>query len=453
MTYSSESQARRQRKNKQMRKTMRIMVREYLAAVRTKGFVLGLVVAPLLMSGSFIAMRVFKDRVDIKDKVVGIVDHSGIVAEAVVEAAKHRNSNEIFDESNKQIRPAYVIEILEPNENDPALRFELSNRVRRGSLHAFVEIGPEVLHPCEEHEASRITYHAENAAVDDLRDWVMWPINNHLRKLRLVEAGVSDSAYSEILDFRPVDPMGLVSVDPETGEIREAERSTEARAFGIPFAALMLMFIMVLMGAMPLVNAVMEEKSQRIAEVILGSVGPFQFMMGKVLGGVGVSLTASVVYVVAGLIAVNRLGIADQIPPSLVAWFFVYMLLGLVMFGSICAALGSTCNDAKEAHSVTMPALFPVMVPMFLLVPLTMQPTSSFATWLSLIPIFTPMVMMIRIGSPATIPAWQPWVGLIGLIVVAILTVWVGSRVFRVAILMQGQPPRLADILRWAVKG
>jgi ABC-2 type transport system permease protein len=269
----------------------------------------------------------------------------------------------------------------------------------------------------------------------------------------LGEAGVGDSAHSEILGWRRVEPMGLVSIDQETGEIREAQRSSKAQAFGVPFAALMLMFILVLMGAMPLINAVMEEKSQRIAEVVLGSVKPFQFMMGKVLGGVGVSFTASVVYMVGGLVAVNRMGMADQVPFSLVAWFFAYMVLGLIMLGSICAALGSTCNDAKEAHSVTMPALFPVMLPMFVLVPLALQPNSSFATWLSLIPIFTPMAMIVRISSPATIPAWQPWVGLMGLVAAALFVVWLGGRIFRVAILMQGQRPRLPDILRLAIKG
>jgi ABC-2 type transport system permease protein len=406
------------------------------------------------MGGSFIAMQIFKDRVDVKPKTVAVVDHSGLVSGAIAKAAEHHNANEIFDESGKQIRPVYEIEEVAPDQAMPGeLRAELSDRVRTGDLHAFVEVGPDVLHGGEDPEGGRIKYHAENAAVDDLRRWIERPINNHLRGLRLAEAGVSDSAHAEILGWRPVEGMGLVSVDRETGEIQEAERSSEAQAFGVPFAVIMLMFIMVLMGAMPLINAVMEEKSQRIAEVILGSVKPFQFMMGKVIGGVGVSLTASIVYMVAGVIAMHRMGIAGEIPYSLIAWFLVYMVLGLVMLGSICAALGSTCNDAKEAHSVTMPALFPVMIPMFTLVPLALNPTSSFATWMSLIPIFTPMAMIVRIASPATIPAWQPWAGLTGLVVVALFAVWLGSRIFRIAILMQGQRPRLADIIRLAIRG
>jgi ABC-2 type transport system permease protein len=81
------------------------------------------------------------------------------------------------------------------------------------------------------------------------------------------------------------------------------------------------------------------------------------------------------------------------------------------------------------------------------------EPLTGFATWLSLVPIFTPMMMMIRIGTPAAIPAWQPWAGLAGVLAVTIVSVWTAGRIFRVAILMQGRPPRLGDLFRWAFRG
>jgi ABC-2 type transport system permease protein len=247
--------------------------------------------------------------------------------------------------------------------------------------------------------------------------------------------------------------MGLLSRDEKTGDTREAERGREARAIGVPFFMTMVMFVITLMGAVPLLQAVMEEKTQRIAEVLLGSVKPFQFMMGKVLGGVGVSMTVSLVYIAAGIYAFQRFELADQVPYGLVIWFFVFMFLNITMLGAILASLGSTCNDAKEAQSMTMPALVPLMVPMFLLVPIATQPVSSFATGLSLIPIFTPIVMVLRMSTTATIPGWQPWVGLLGVAAFATLAVWAGGRVFRVAILMQGKPPHLPSIVRWAIRG
>ena len=437
-----------------MRKILRIARREYIAAVHTKGFIIGLVIGPIVMGGGFIALALFKDRVDTDQKVMALLDHSRLVAEAVVEAARVHNDEYLFDESGKQIRPAYKIEVLEPDLEEPgAQKLELSNRVRNGSLHAFIEIGPEVLHPGEDPEASRIAYHAENAALDDIRGWIEQPINGRLRELRLVEAGVDVASVSDLFSWIRSEPMGLLSQDEASGGIKDAQRSSEARAFGVPFFVVMIMFLITMMGALPLLQAVMEEKNQRIAEVMLGSVRPFQFMMGKVLGGVGVSMTASVVYIGGGVYAFKHFGLGDQIPFSLVAWFFVFMFLNIVMLGSILASLGSTCNDAKEAQSVTMPAMTPLMVPMFLIVPIATQPASTFATGLSLIPIFTPIVMTLRLSTPATIPAWQPWTGLAGVIAFAILAVWAGGRIFRVAILMQGKPPHLPSMIRWALRG
>ncbi len=102
--------------------------------------------------------------------------------------------------------------------------------------------------------------------------------------------------------------MGLVTRDSETGQIQDARRPNEVQAIAGPVVMVMLMFMMIMMGAVPLLQSVMEEKNQRIAEVILGSVGPFDFMMGKVIGGVAVALTASSVYIIGGVIAVSKDG-------------------------------------------------------------------------------------------------------------------------------------------------
>ena len=213
------------------------------------------------------------------------------------------------------------------------------------------------------------------------------------------------------------------------------------------------MFMMFMMGAMPLLNAVMDEKSQRIAEVLLGSVKPFQLMMGKLLGSVGVSLTGAAVYVIGGIVAVRHIGLGEYIPYHILPWFFAYMLIAILMLGSILAALGSACNDSKEAQGMAMPAMLPVMIPMFIMMPVLKEPQSAFATWLSLFPPFTPMLMLLRQGTPAGVPMWQPWVGLRGVLTFTVFFVWAGGRIFRVGILMQGKPPKLADILRWAIRG
>lgn len=438
-----------------MRKTLKLAKREYKAAVRTKGFIIGLVLAPLFMGGSLIVFALMKDRVDTTDKNVVIVDRSGVVAKALMEAAERWNIDDIYnDETGKKIKPAYFFEVVEPDDEDPAAqRLELSDRVRNSGLHAFVEIDPEVAHPDEEGEASRIRYYGKNAAMDDLRHWMAWPINNHLRRLRLADAGIEESEVEDLFHWVNVEGLGLVSVDEATGDIQEARRASEYEAILVPIIIMMLLFLMIMMSVPGMLHSVMEEKTQRIAEVLLGSIKPFEFMMGKLMGGIGVSLTSSAVYILGGIFVVTFMGFNDYIPFHVLPWFVAHMLMAIIMFGAMAAALGSTCSEAKDAQSLTFPAILPAIIPMFVYFPIVKEPLSGFATWMSLIPIFTPTLMVLRQSTPEMIPAWQPYVGLLGVFLFTLLFVWAGGRIFRIAILMQGTPPKLANMLRWAIRG
>jgi ABC-2 type transport system permease protein len=438
-----------------MPKALKVALREYSATVRTKGFIIGLVLAPVVMGGGGIAFAVFEDRVDTRDKTIAVVDRSALVGTLLVEAAERHNATAVYDdETGAQIRPRYLIELVPPVTGDPnPQRLQLSHRVRSRDLHAFVEIGAGVLHPRENAADARVSYYGENAAIDDVRTWIGRPINDALRQLRLTEAGVDLTAVADLFDYLSPEPLGLVSVDPATGQISAARRSNEATVLLPPIVLMMLMFLMVLMGAAPLLHSVMEEKSQRIAEVMLGSVKPFAFMMGKLIGGVSISLTAAAVYLVIGLTVITRLDIAQYVPFDALPWFFVYVVAAVLMIGALQAALGSACNDASEAQSLAFPAMIPLMIPMFVMMPVLIQPQSTFATAMSLFPLFTPFLMLLRQSTEAGVPMWQPWVGLTGVVLVTVGFVWVGSRIFRVGLLMQGTPPKLANIVRWAVRG
>ena len=127
--------------------------------------------------------------------------------------------------------------------------------------------------------------------------------------------------------------------------------------------------------------------------------------------------------------------------------------MNIVMIGSMMAALGSACNDNKDAQSLQFPAMLPVILPLFLMMPVLIEPLSPLATWLSLFPPFTPTLMLIRQVSPVTIPLWQPVVGVIGVLVFTLFTVWVACRIFRTCILLQGQKPKIARLIRFAFKG
>ena len=259
-----------------MRKILWLAKREYKASVRTKGFIIGLLLAPLLMSGSGVAFWLLKDRVDTTTRTVAIIDHSDQVAEALIEMADNRNESEVFNDEGKKVKPDYKLIEIEPNSSDPhSQRLELSDQIRNKSLHAYMEIGPDVVRPGNNPEGYRITYHSKNAAMDDVRSWLNYPLNNYLRHLRLAQSGVPDSVVDNLMIWISAQPMGLASVDTETGEIKAARRSSEGEMILIPAALMVLLWLMILMGAMPLLNSVMEEKTQRIAEVLLGSIKPF----------------------------------------------------------------------------------------------------------------------------------------------------------------------------------
>ena len=438
-----------------MRKILRLTKREYLAAVKTKGFIIMLVLMPVLMSGSGLAMYLLRNQVDTNDKRVAIIDHSGAVGDVIVKTAEARNAQVVMDkETGKKVQPAWIFEVVTPDEqNLQAQRLELSNQIRNGEMHAFVEIGPKVLYPEGEQSAYRITYHGKNAAMDNIRNWLTNPVNTHLRKARMTDAGIDETQTDKILTWIDVESMGLITVDEETGEIQEAKRTSEVEAILVPVVLFFLMFMLVMMGAMPLLQSTMEEKTQRIAEVLLGSMTPFEFMGGKVLGGLLVSLTGATFYVFGGIFALNTIGLGDFIPFSTLPWFFTFLVFEIVMLGSFLAALGSACNDPKDAQNLTFPAMIPVFFPMFIFMPVLQEPTSGFATWLSLFPLFTPMLMLLRTSAPVDIPLWQPWVGLIGVMLFTVFAVWLGGRIFRVGILMAGGPPKLGKIFRWAFRG
>ena len=141
-----------------MRRTFRFVKREYLAAVKTKGFIIMLVLMPVLMGGSAIAMYLLRGQVDTTDKRVVVLDRSGIVTDMLLKTVEERNKAAVYDqETGKKVQPAYVLEVVKPNEKDPqAQRLRISDRIRSGELHAFLEIGPNVLYPKGEQSTFRI---------------------------------------------------------------------------------------------------------------------------------------------------------------------------------------------------------------------------------------------------------------------------------------------------------
>jgi ABC-2 type transport system permease protein len=428
-----------------MRKTFIVALREYQAAVKTKAFLMGLLMMPIMFGGGIAVQALLRNNVDIRDKRVAVVDNTGQLFDALQSAAQVRNQGQIYEgegAARKQIQPKYIFEKVESGTNDPSrMSLVLSERVRKKELFAFVII-----------EAATINYYSESPTYNQIQQWISGPLNERVQELRFQSAKLDPKLVREATRRVPVGNLGLASVDASGNPIRAEETNIAANIF-VPIGLMILMFMMVMATAAPLLNSVLEEKMQRIAEVLLGSIPPFQLMLGKLLGSVAVSLTMVAVYLTGAFVALNRAGYGQYFPSHLLVWFVVFQVLAVVMFGSIFIAIGAAVSDLKEAQSMMTPVMLLLVLPMFVWFNVVREPNSSFALGASLFPTATPMLMVVRQAVPPGIPVWQPLLGIGAVLVTALLCVAAAGRVFRVAILMQGKGAKMGDMLRWAFRG
>jgi len=445
-----------------MRKILLMAKRDYLESIKTKSFIFGLVVAPLLFGGGFLGLAVLKKKPDLRDKRIAIVDRTGVAAVSIIQAAREKNEKELTDKvTGKQVAPRYVFEEMRPNPvNAAEQRLALSERVRQRELFGFLEIWPAALEAPPEEPATekereklppRVAFYSNAAGIDDTRAWLREPINRGLHGVLL--RSLPAEQLKAVLASVPVDPMSLLARNPKTGEIQKPKKKDEIMEFSGPFGMVMLMTMIVMVGTAPMLSAVTEDKNQRIFEMLLGLATPFELMSARVLAALGRSLTSAVFYVAGAIFVLQGMALMGVVRFDLLPWFFVFLIGHVVMLCSFAAALGAACNSPQDAQNLAVLLVAPVMIPYFMLMPIMQSPNGAMATVLSLIPPFTPPLMLLRQALPAGVAWWQPWAGLIGVIAWTIAGTWLAARVFRVCILMQGQSPKLKELIRYAVSG
>lgn len=444
-----------------MRRILLVAKRDYLAAIRSKPFLFGLIVAPILFGSGFIGVALMKAKPDIQERRIALIDRTGVSARWIVAAAREKNSLDLFDKvTGRQVAPRYTFEMVTPDDADPlGQRMALSDRIRKHSLFAFLEIGRDALQPAKGEdsgkvpEASRIGYFSNAAGMDTSRSWISDPVNNGLRRARLARLGIDPAQFQAILAPSTVEGMSLVARDPRTGAIAPAHKQNELEILAVPFTLMMMLAMMVLMSAGPLLGGVANDKQQRVFEMLLGSASPFELMMGKVVAAVSLTLTSSVFYIVAAVVVLQSFAILGMAPFSLLGWYFVYLIADVLVVSSLGVALGAACASPTDAQHLAIVVMAPAMIPLFLITPIMAAPNGALATTMSLMPPFTPLLMLMRQAMPGGVPAWQPWVSLAGVAVWSVAVTWAAARVFRIGVLMQGKTPNLAELMRWAMRG
>jgi ABC-2 type transport system permease protein len=233
------------------------------------------------------------------------------------------------------------------------------------------------------------------------------------------------------------------------GTISEAIEVDEILTIGPPMFLLVLMFMTVMTSAQHLLNAIIEEKMSRICEVLLGSVSPFQLLMGKLIGVTGVSVLLALVYFAGATFAVFQAGRLDVLNPGLMAWFLLFLVCAALMYGALFLALGSACSSISDAQSLLQPAMMLLLLGYLGSFVALRAPDSTLAVGMSLFPTMAPFTMLLRMAIPPGVPLWQVLVSVTLLMAATGAMVWAASRVFRIGLLMQGKAPNLPELMRW----
>jgi ABC-2 type transport system permease protein len=441
-----------------MYKIWLIAKRDYIASIRTKAFLFGLIIAPLLFGGSFIGLAIMKGHSDLRLRHIAIIDHSGAVAASVVEAAEHASERDLFDKTtNRQVKPRYEFEVVAPDDRDAvSQRLALSERVRRGDLFAFVEIPADALLPSQTARSAEdvnANWYSKEGSIEETRRWFSGPLNDGIRRVRLKSLGVDPARYDDALRNVSLQSMKLLNKDEKTGRIQDAGKKHDMEAFAVSFSVTMLLVMIVMFTAGPMLPGIAEDKMQRVFEMLLASATPFELIAGKVLAALGRSLTSAVVYIAGAVLLLNSMAMIGLAPLELLPWFVIYLVTEITMLCAFAAALGAACGSPQDAQSLGIVLLTPVMIPLFMLPSLLQQPDGPLATAMSMFPLFAPVLMLTRQAMPGGVPWWQPWVGLGGSLLAAAAICWIAARIFRIGILLQGKPPNLADLTRWALRG
>jgi ABC-2 type transport system permease protein len=449
-----------------MRKVLVIALREYRAAVRTKAFLISLIMMPLLMGGSIGVQLLVRKMDDTKEKKFAVVDRTPErkLFEALKAAAKERNDRvQQEKESTRQSSGSFDLESVDPSADEPAAIHEqqllLSEQVDKGEIRGFLDIGPDVLDcPPKPHAGEKapdrvsIRYQSNNPTSMEFSFWAERVLNAAIEQQRFAAANVPIDKIRSMQQPAPLKVMALTR-RAKDGSIVDAPEESQIANILVPGILIAMMFLMIMIGATPAMQSVLEEKMQRIAEVLLGSVTPFQLMLGKLAGMVGVSLTVAAVYLIGACVVTAYYGYTEYLAPKVLAWFLVYLVLSVLMFGSLFLAVGAAATDMKESQSLLLPIMLVACLPLILLGAIIMEPNGTLAVTMSFIPTATPMLMTARIAVPPGVPWWQPVVGMVGVLAATLACVCAAGRIFRVGILMSGKGTRFADMFKWVVRG
>lgn len=424
-----------------MEKILTIIRREFLVRLRSKGFVVATLVGPLALVVLMLApIFVLQWASDDSEKSILVIDQTGVLyPELHVDA------------------PIRLARSEEPVDS-------LRGQVLRNEITGYIVLPAGLLE-----EDAPVMFYSLGGGELSLRMTLESAINQAVRSQRLLAAG-APAEVVDILNRRVGLDMKRVTGE---GDTRDDTSIMAVVGYVMGFVIYLTVFIY---GSL-VMRGVIEEKVSRIMEVVVSSARPFELMLGKVLGIGALGLVQMLIWVVitlalvvfGGAFAASLLDPADlnlpdtasqqavldaadlsipQIPLSLFVYFVLFFVGGYLLYAALFAAVGSAVDQEADAQQFVLPVAAPVILAIIFITVVIDQPNSTVSTIVSLIPLFSPILMVVRLAV-TQVPLWQSLLSLMLLAMTVLGTVWVAARIYRVGILMYGKKPSFRDLARW----
>ncbi|HEX8695217.1 MAG TPA: ABC transporter permease [Longimicrobium sp.] len=422
-----------------MSEVLIVMRREFLERVRSKAFVIGTLLFPVFM-GAMWVLPVLLGRGGGGEKTVVVVDEAPAGIGDYVVRKLEGNAR---GEGAKGVH--YRVErVAGPFER---VRADLMRRVQAEEIDGYLHLPANIV------EGSAVTFRARNISNFDVLDDLGDAASEAVQGERLRRAGLQAADVAALI--RPVRVQTARVTDK--GE----ESGSAGAAFILAYVFGFLTYMMIILYGVNVQRSVLEEKTNRIAEVIVSSMHARHLMLGKIVGVAAVALLQVAVWVVLITLLVTqsdvlarRFGLppgvldAAKIKPGVAAAVIACFVLGFLLYSAVFAAVGAAVNSDQEAQQFQIYVLAPLIVPLVFIFKIISDPLGQTATLLTLIPFTAPVALPMRLGA-AEVPVWQVLAALAGMAAAVLLVAWVAGKVYRVGILSTGKKPTLKELGRW----
>jgi ABC-2 type transport system permease protein len=318
----------------------------------------------------------------------------------------------------------------------------LGGNASDGGRIALIVVHPDAVVRSDESEGyGRYDLYVRQRLDDRIEGEIKEGMWNSIVEARVSHAGL-DRDYIESLTR--VGRIQSVTVTEE-GE----KKTNEALNFMLPIAFLLLMYVSVMTGGQSLMTSTVEEKSNRVVEVLLSAVSPMQLMTGKILGQFFVGFVTLAVYAGMGIAALVSFALLGYLDLSILVYLFIFYLIAYFVVASLLAAIGAAVNEMREAQNLMAPVMVVLVIPWMLWFVIARDPDSVFSVVTSFIPPINCFVMLIRLASTSPPPWWQVWLSILVGAAAVYGALWFAAKVFRVGLLMYGKPPNFKTLIRW----